>query len=420
MSYDFQQMLLKYAELTVRVGLNLQPGQRLVIGDPLFNFGVPIQVAPLVRLIAASAYKAGARFVDVMWGDDRLHLIRFQHAPHDSFEEFPTWQPNGMLEYVKRGDALLSILANNPDLLNDQDPELIATVQKTAAQQFHPTMEYITRNATNWCAMCAAVPGWAAKVFPNLPREEQEAKLWNSIFEICRLNRADPISTWRNHVNDLAARAKYLDAKQYSALKFTAPGTNLLVGLPKGHVWESGQLTSESGIAFTANMPTEEIFTLPHRDKTEGVVTATKPLSYGGTLIENFSLTFAGGRVVNATAKKGETILRQLIETDAGAGRLGEVALVPHSSPISQSGLLFYNPLIDENAACHIALGQAYKFSLEGGSTLSDEEFASAGGNQSIAHADLMIGSGEVSIDGMTVDDTSEPIMRNGEWAFGV
>jgi aminopeptidase len=234
------------------------------------------------------------------------------------------------------------------------------------------------------------------------------------------LRQADPIAAWEDHINQLVARSDYLNHKQYVALKLTAPGTDLTVSLPAGHAWQSGRTTSETGIAFTANIPTEEVFTLPHKDRTEGVVSATMPLSYGGSLMEGFSLTFAEGRVVNVTAAKGEAHLRKLIETDEGAGRLGEVALVPHSSPISQSGLLFYNTLFDENAASHIALGRAGKYNIAGGEEMSEEAFGAAGGNHSLIHVDFMIGSGEMDVDGVTDDGTAEPVMRSGEWAFAL
>lgn len=419
MSSDFEHMLAKYAELAVKVGLNLQPGQRLLIkGDALVTNGVSLHMAPLVERIAAVAYQGGARLVDVIWGDERLQLARFRHAPRDSFAEFPTWQANAALEYAQHGDALLTVLADNPDLLTDQDPELVATFQTTALKHTRPYRDYIMRDAINWTVIAGSAPDWAARVFPDLPPPAAESKLWEAIFEMCRLNHADPVAAWQTHLGHLAARSDYLNHKRYAALKFIAPGTDLTVGLPAGHIWKAGHSTSQSGITFTANMPTEEIFTLPHKDKTEGVVAASIPLSHGGALIENFSLTFAQGQVVSASADKGEAILSKMLETDAGAGRLGEVALVPHSSPISQSGLLFYNTLIDENAASHVALGRAYRFSLQGGQALSDAGFAALGGNYSLTHVDFMIGSAHMDVDGLREDGTLEPIMRNGGWAF--
>jgi len=420
MSSEFERNLDKYAEVIVRVGLNLQPGQRLLIGMPMFGvYGTPLELAPLVRLIVAQAYQAGARLVDVMWNDDQLRLIRFQHAPRDSFEEFPTWRADGVFEVAKAGDAVLAIYAEDPDLLVKQDLTLITTVHQTGFKHAKPFSDLRGKNAMNWVVITAPVDGWPEKVFPDLPPEDRKAQFWDTIFEICRVKQPDPVSAWKDHANELAARSNYLNHKRYAALKLTAPGTDLTVGLPRGHIWRSGCMTSQTGIDFTANIPTEEIFTIPHKDKTAGVVTATKPLSYGGSLVEDFSLTFSAGRVVKATAKRGEESLHRLLEMDEGANRLGEVALVPHSSPISQSGLLFYNILIDENASNHIALGRAYEFGLEGGEAMSGDEFAAAGGNHSLVHIDCMIGSGEMDVDGLTADGAAEPIMRGGEWAFG-
>jgi aminopeptidase len=282
-----------------------------------------------------------------------------------------------------------------------------------------PTLEYVERNATNWTVIAASVPSWAAKVFPDLSPEAGQAMLWEAIFEVCRLRQADPVAAWKAHTKGLIARCEYLSQKGYTALKFTGPGTDLTLGLPEGHVWTGGSDTTTTGITFTPNLPTEEVFTLPHRDRGEGVVSASRPLNYMGSLIEDFALTFAEGRVVKAVAAKGEPILHKLLDTDDGAGRLGEVALVPHSSPIAQAGTLFYESLFDENAASHVALGSAYKFNLAGGGAMGDDEFAGAGGNQSLVHVDLMIGSGEMDVDGIGGDGTAEPVMRGGEWAFG-
>ncbi|MBK9714732.1 MAG: aminopeptidase [Kouleothrix sp.] len=406
-----QQALRQYADLAVRVGLNLRAGQRLIVRAPL-------QTAPLVRLIAASAYRAGASLVDVQWRDDELTLIRFQEAPRDSFEQFPSWQAQALLESAERGDAFLSIVADDPDLLKGQDPALVGIAQKTAARQYQPFQRLMARNATNWLVISAPIESWAAKIFPHEPPEQRETRLWEAIFRVCRIGQADPVAAWQAHVERLVATSDYLNHRRYAALKYRAPGTDLTIGLPDGHRWASGRVTSENGIAFIPNMPTEEVFTLPHRGQVSGVVSSTRPLSLDGALIDDFSLTFAEGRVVDVRARSGESHLRRLIETDEGAGRLGEVALVPHSSPIAQSGLLFYNTLFDENAASHLALGRAYRFSLAGGEALSEEQFGQAGGNTSLIHTDFMIGSGQMDVDGVRQDGTVEPLMRAGEWAF--
>ncbi len=403
--------LAKYAALAVHVGLNLQPGQHLLVH-------APIQTAPLVRRVTETAYRAGARLVSVIWADEEIDLIRFQSAPRDSFAEFPNWLAQAFNEQAERGEAALFILAQDPDLLKDQDADLIAIAQKTRGQRLKPFAEAESANLLNWAIVSVPIPSWAAKVFPNESPEIQESRLWEAIAKTCRLDQPDPVAAWQKHLDHLAARRDYLNRKQYGALHLMAPGTDLTIGMLDKHRWGSGQMTTRQGITFTANLPTEEVFTSPHKDQVNGLVRASKPLSYGGQLIENFSLTFSEGRVTHVKAEKGEAILRHLVRTDEGAGRLGELALVPNSSPISQSGLLFYNTLFDENAASHIALGRGFKFALEGGNSLSDEEFARAGGNDSLVHVDFMVGSGEMNVDGMCKDGTVEPLMRRGEWAF--
>lgn len=412
MALPSEQTLAKYADLIVRVGLNIQPGQRLMI------LNAPLDSAPLTRLVAARAYDMGARLVIVTYADEQINLIRFQHAPRDSFAEFPEYFAQGLEQHIQQGGALLSILAQDPDLLKDQDPALIATMQKSAQQHTLPAMQLLSHNAVNWCVVSLPVPAWAAKVFPDLPPQQQMEHLWDAILRVCRVDQPDPVASWQQHVVDLAARADYLNGKQYSALHYTAPGTDFTVGLPEGHIWTSGQSTSENNIRFTANIPTEEIFTLAHRERAEGVVRASRPLSYAGTLVKDFSLTFRDGRVVDFSAAQGGDTLRELLDTDEGARRLGEVALVPASSPISHSGILFYNTLFDENAASHLAVGKAYNFTLQNGEKMDEDAFAAAGGNNSLTHVDFMIGSEEMDVDGIRAGGGKEPVMRKGEWAF--
>ena len=408
--------LQSYADLTVNVGLNLQPGQRLLIIGPLANGGVSLEAAPLVRHLAASAYRAGAPLVEAIWGDEPLQLARFAGAKRETLTEYSTWLPKALVEHVSAGHAMLSIYANDPDLLKREPPDEVGALQQAVSFAVRPFRELISRNQTNWAVVAAPAAGWAAKMFPALAPDAQMARLWDEIGRLCRLDRPDPIAAWNTHLECLAARAACLNAKRYAALKYTGPGTDLTLGLPAGHVWVSGRTASRAGVPFTANLPTEEVFTIAHKDLVEGTVRSTKPLSYGGTLIEGFSLRFERGRVVSLTAERGESVLRQLVETDEGAARLGEVALVPHSSPVSQSGLLFYNTLFDENAASHVALGAAYKFTIDGGDTMDDAEFERAGGNRSAVHVDFMIGSGELDVDGVGRNGTVEPLIRSGEW----
>ena len=420
MSTSRESLLHSYAELIVHIALNLRRGQRLVILGPLTYGGVSLEAAPLVRHVTESAYRAGASYVEAIWGDEALTLRRFAAAPRESFDEFSRWLPAALIEHVEAGDATLSIYANDPDLLAGQSVDLVTAMQRVSSRSLQPFRELVSRNQTNWAVVAAASAKWAAKVFPDLPPDEQLTRLWDTMARLCRLDQPDPVAAWQAHIAALAARADYLNARQYGALRYRGPGTSLTIGLPRGHVWISARSESRNGILFTANIPTEEVFTMPHKDRVDGVVRSSKPLSYGGTLIENFSLEFADGRVVKVTADRGEAVLRQLVETDPGSARLGEIALVPHGSPVAQSGLLFYNTLFDENAASHVALGSAYKFTLSGGEEISDADFEAAGGNRSATHVDFMIGSAELDIDGVGSDGAVEPLMRAGEWAVPV
>lgn len=418
---EFDKNLEKYAEVILKVGLNLQSGQRLVIGRASSSMdGVPLELAPLVRKIVRQAYQMGAKLVEVLWADPEERLIRFEHAPRDSFGEFPDWRAQAVIDRAEAGDAVLSISAVNPVLLAGQDPDLVSTVVKAMTKKLKPFSEIQGKNLVSWSIVAAPVAGWPELVFPGLSSEEATEKFWDVIFDFCRIKEDDPVQAWRDHIARLSKRSDFLNQKRYTELKYTGPGTDLTIGLPPGHIWLSGSMETQQGIELTVNMPTEEVFTLPDRMRTEGTVACTKTVNYGGMSIEGAQLTFKEGRCVKATASKGEDTLNKTISMDDNARFLGEVALVPHSSPISQSGLVFQNILIDENASCHIALGQAYQLSLEGGEHMTGEEFFAAGGNRSLLHWDVMIGSGEIDIDGVTQDGEIESVMRSGEWAVDV
>jgi len=414
------EWLPRYGNLAVRIALNLQPGQRLFIIGPLANGGVSLDAAPLVRQVAESAYKAGARYVEALWGDEALQLTRFRHAPPESFGEYSSWLADALVKHAEAGHAVLSIYANDPDLLKDEPPALVGQVQTTVGRHVRPFREYISKNQTNWSVIAAPSQAWADVVFPGLAAEQRVPKLWKTIAGLCRLDRPDPVAAWEAHLAGLAARRDFLNQRRYDALKYRGPGTDLTIGLPSGHLWVSGRSTSAAGIPFAPNLPTEEVFTMPHCARVDGVVQSSKPLSYGGTLIDGFTMRFEQGRVVQMTARQGEPVLRQLLDTDEGASRLGEIALVPHGSPVAQSGVLFFNTLFDENAASHVALGSAYRFTMDGGEGMSPDDFERAGGNRSATHVDFMIGSPALDIDGVTDRGVSEPLMRQGEWAIAV
>ena len=411
-----EQKLRAYAHLAVRIGLNLQPKQRLLIVGPLANGGASLEAAPLIRHVTAAAYEAGAQLVETLWGDEAMLAARFAYAAPDSFDEFSDWMPRALADHVTAGHAILSIYANDPDQLKDAPADLVATLQESTARNVRPFREQISRNRTNWAVVAASAASWAARVFPDIEPSQQVDRLWDAISCLCRLDHPDPIAAWETHLRDLAARTDLLNDKQYTALLYRGPGTDLTIELAPGHQWIGGSSVNAAGVRFAPNLPTEEVFTMPHKDRVNGTVRSTKPLSYGGTLIENFTLTFVDGRAVEVTAERGESVLRTLVAMDPGAARLGEVALVPNSSPISQTGRLFYNTLFDENAASHVALGAAYKFTMRGGEGMDDAQFEAAGGNRSAAHVDFMIGSGELDVDGVLPDGSAEPLMRRGEW----
>ncbi len=412
---EFERNLERYAEVIIKIGVNVQPGQRVLITPWVEN-------ADFVRLLTEQAYKAGASFVDVMWEDERLRLTRFEYAPRDSFDLHSDWPTAAFVEAGKRGDALIRMNMADPTLLLEQDPSLVKVFQKTQYQQLQPYLQLVRSRGINWVGIGVPTKRWAAKVLPDVPEGERIRKMWEIIFEMCRISTTDdPLAEWERHIANLAARSAYFNEKKYSALKLTGPGTDLWVGLPEKQRWLSARMASKAGIPSVVNIPTEETFTAPHRTQVNGTVRATKPLNVRGMMyIDKFSLTFKDGKVVDAKAEVGDEHLHNLLETDENASYLGEIALVPHSSPISQSGYLFSSTLYDENASCHIALGSAYRFSFEGGEEMTPEEFEDAGGNNSLIHTDFMVGSENMDIDGITSAGKAEPVMRGGEWAFEI
>ncbi|MCT8138171.1 aminopeptidase [Anaerobacillus sp. CMMVII] len=407
----FELHLEKYAEIAVKVGINIQQGQTLVINAPTNNMD-------FVRLVAKKAYEAGAKDVHIEWNDEELTLLKYTLAPDEAFLEFPAWKARGFEELAENGAAFMSIVAANPDLLKEVDPERISNANKARGLALEKYRNYVQADKVSWCVIAAPSKEWAQKVFPTTSEEESVAKLWEAILMATRADLDDPVAAWREHNAKLLSKVDYLNNKKYQKLHYQGPGTDLTIELHEKHLWVGGGGKSESGISFVANMPTEEVFTLPKKDGVNGVVASTKPLNYSGNVIDNFSLTFENGKIVDFTAETGYETLKRLIETDEGSHFLGEVALVPHDSPISNSNIIFYNTLFDENASSHLAIGNAYSFNLEGGKTMSKEELQQHGANTSITHVDFMIGSGEMNIDGITEDGNREPLFKNGNWAF--
>ncbi|MFF3923248.1 aminopeptidase [Paenibacillus lactis] len=407
---SFEQKLENYAELAVKVGANVQPGQTLVVN-------AMIDAAPLVRLIVKKAYEIGAKLVKVNYSDEVVNRIRYDLAPDESFLEPPKYYAEEVTELAEQGAAFLTILSSNPDLLKGVDPERISNYQRTYGAAMSKYRQYQQADKMSWTGLAYASPDWAAKVFPDVPQEQQVDKMWDAIFHAVRADLEDPIQAWEDHIETLQRKSDELNQKKYSKLRFTSPGTDLTIELPEGHIWAQAGSHNEKGERFVANIPTEEVFTAPLKTGVNGTVRSTKPLSYGGNIIDNFSLTFENGRIVNFSAEQGEDTLSRLISMDEGSHYLGEVALVPYRSPISESGILYYNTLFDENASCHLAIGSAYAFNLEGGKTMTPEQLQEHGLNSSITHVDFMMGSKDLHITGISRDGREEPVFINGNWA---
>jgi len=397
----------RLAELAVKVGLGLVPGQELVMT-------APVEALPLSRRITEQAYRAGASVVTTLLSDERSALLRYEHARDESFDASTPWLFEGMAAAFRGGAARLAIVGADPSLLSAQDPGKVARANRAQSKAYRPALDLIVDSHINWTLVPFAHPAWARAVFPDEAPEAAVARLWEAIYATTRVDAPDPVAAWAAHNAGLMERRARLDARRFRALRFTGPGTDLVVGLADGHAWMGGSSTARNGITGNPNIPTEEVFTTPHRAMTQGVVSATKPLSHQGTLIDGIRVRFEAGAIVEAHATRGQAVLEQMIATDAGARMLGEVALVPSSNPIARSGILFLNTLFDENAASHIALGQAYsKCFVE---RFSEEELVARGANRSLIHVDWMIGSPEVAVDGLDEAGGATPVMRGGEW----
>ena len=408
---NFEENLKKYAELLVATGINVSEGHTVVLS-------IDVDQAPLARLISKAAYDRGAKKVIVNWADDGLTRLNYQHQDIETLKDVPEYKIAEMDYIIEEGASRISVRSSDPDALAGLDSEKIAESQKARSAAMRPMMEATQANKISWLVASAAGEEWAKKVFPDLETtEEQVDALWDAIFKSVHLYEEDPIAYWENKVNTLQTKADELNQEAFTALHYTGPGTDLTVGLPKGHRWEGAGSTNARGEIFVANMPTEEVFSAPDANRVDGVVVSTKPLSYAGSIIEGMEFHFKDGKVTKVTAEKGEEVIKKLIEQDEGASHLGEVALVPDESPISQSGLTFFNTLFDENASNHLALGSAYAFNLEGGTEMTREELNKAGLNESNTHVDFMIGSDKMDIDGIKEDGSTVPVFRNGTWA---
>ncbi|RDW20477.1 aminopeptidase [Oceanobacillus chungangensis] len=408
-----QQLLEKYAALALQTGVNLQKGQPLMIN-------ATIEGADFAKIVVRKAYELGASDVHINWADDELTLLKYENAPDGVIADYPDWKVALHDTYAEAGAAVLSIRSTNPDLLQNIDPARVAKANKASAEKMKNFRSYTMNDRIPWSIISIPSGDWAQKIFPDKTREDAIASLWDAILKIVRVDQEDPIAAWDAHNATLKTAREVLNDRNYKKLVFKSPGTDLEIELPEGHIWKGGSAKAETGVMFNPNMPTEEVFTMPHKYHVNGTVASTKPLNYGGSIIDNFSLTFKDGKVVDFKAEQGEEVLSHLLDADEGARRIGEIALVPDESPVSQSGLIFYNTLFDENASCHIALGKAYPTNLEGGAAMTAEELDEHGVNDSLIHVDFMIGSNQLDIDGVKQDGTTEAVFRSGTWALDV
>lgn len=400
-----------YARLLIQVGINLQKQQTLVIS-------CPVECAEFGRIAQVEAYKAGAREVVMRWSDEQSTHIGYLMASDEIFDEFPAWARVFFNDYADSDAAFLSIMASDPELMKDVDPKRMSRQNKARNMALE---HYRTRQMSNknvWCVASVPTAAWARKVFPGKSEADAIAALWAAIYKTVRVDQADPVKAWRSHQVALNERLAFLHGNAFASLRYkNSLGTDLTIALPKGHQWYGGGDPCERGYVFVANMPTEEVFTMPHRTGANGKVVSSMPLNYNGNLIEGFWFQFKDGLVADYGAASGAQTLKELLDTDDGARRLGEVALVPHDSPISNLGLLFYNTLFDENASCHFALGKAYPTCIDGGSDMSREQLLAAGANDSLVHVDFMVGSADLDITGIRPDGTEVPVFRKGNFA---
>ncbi|MGF9978826.1 aminopeptidase [Viridibacillus arvi] len=407
----FQEKLAQFAELAVKVGVNIQKGQTLLINTTT-------DTIEFTRLVVKEAYAAGAGRVTVNFSDGEIDRAFFDNAPEDEFAKYPRWISEQRDELIERKGALLWIDAADPDLLSGVPVSKLSAQQKAAGKALANYRNAVMNDKVAWAIIAVPSKQWAAKVFPNVEADKQVEALWEAIFKTVRIGEGNAVENWQGHLENLDTRAAILNAKRFAKLHYTAPGTDLTIELPDKHIWQTGASKTPENTSFVANMPTEEVYTMPSKYGVNGTVSNTKPLVFQGNIIDDFKLTFENGKIVKAEAGVGNDLLQELIKADEGSKYLGEVALVPHESPISASNILYYNTLFDENASNHLAIGEAYPTCYEGGSALSPEQLEEQGINTSITHEDFMIGSANMNIDGVLADGTVEPIFRNGSWAF--
>ncbi|HEB2398166.1 TPA: aminopeptidase [Staphylococcus aureus] len=410
---NYKEKLQQYAELLVKVGMNVQPKQPVFIRSS-------VETLELTHLIVEEAYHCGASDVRVVYSDPTLKRLKFENESVEHFanHEIKSYDVEARMDYVKRGAANLALISEDPDLMDGIDSQKLQAFQQQNARAFKGYMESVQKNQFPWVVAAFPSKAWAKRVYPELSVEEAYIKFIDEVFDIVRIDGNDPVENWRQHIANLSVYAQKLQQKNYHALHYVSEGTDLTVGLAKNHIWEDAtSYVNGEEQAFIANIPTEEVFTAPDRNRVDGYVTNKLLLSYNGTIIDQFKLMFKDGEIIDFSAEKGEAVLKDLINTDEGSRRLGEVALVPDDSPISNRNTIFYNTLFDENAACHLAIGSAYAFNIQGGTEMTVEEKIASGLNDSNVHVDFMIGSSDLTIYGIFEDGSKELVFENGNWA---
>jgi aminopeptidase len=407
-----QERLVKYAKVAIEVGIGVEAGDRVVISSP-------IQLPDFTRLLVETAYDSGAETVDVLWYDDLISRARFSHGPQAAAAAV-SGDSQFRMRAFEAGASYLRIHAQDPSSLAGVDMSRVQEYQRVNGEFLKPHLDAMGSAELPWCVIAAPVPAWNESVFPGDDPEDAEEKMWSAIFRACRVDRDDPVTAWREHLEELGERRRHLTERRFSGLRYEGPGTDLVMGMTEGVKWEGGGVETPAGRPFAPNIPTEEVFTSPHRLAAEGHIRATKPLSYFGELIEGFAFEVSEGRVVSATADKGQDVLDRVLETDEGSSYFGEAAMVPQSGAVAAEKLVWNNALYDENDACHIALGQSYSMCYDGADEMSKEERAAAGLNQSSLHVDFVVGSPDLSVYGLRGDGTEEPIISKGEWGFAL
>lgn len=410
---DFDKKLENFARLAIEFGVNVQEGEDLLINSP-------IEEPQLSRLMAKVAYENGANEVLINWRDDYITRLDYKYQSQDNLNTVKEYLIKKSEYYTeKRRANVISIHSEDPDLLNGLDQKKIAESIRERSTQTKRFMKYIMNDIVSWLVISIPNKKWAKKVFPDLPVDEAVDKLWEKIFETSRIDSSyeKTITNWQNHVDTLNKKAEYLNSMQFDKVHYKSEnGTDLTVELPKGHIWLSADSKNDKGNQFVPNIPTEEVFTAPHKFGVNGKLVAVKPLVYNGVVINDFSFTFKDGKVVDFEAKEGYDTLKEMLDSDKNSKYLGEIALVPYDSPISLSNILFYNTLFDENASCHFALGKAYPTCVEGADKLDDDKLESVGLNDSLIHEDFMVGAKDLDITGYK-DGKEYPIFKNGNWA---